>query len=320
MTTTSTPSGSPIHRQRRRGISTGSCSQKRAAAAAHMRYVYTFAYSTQPLMNTLIRGDYYGKEGRLEGKALGKQKPFGIVAKNKLLQGQSRLNLSQKRQIAKYLHARKQHTPQNKIDSNIRERLAQQETDYWSTLDGLNRKRRINFHKASSFGDGRCSPVALAMTDCSNGANTFGTKRTVLPAACVEPLDPPDESAELNEIKMDMLTPPGTPPGSPSEARASIGGRKGKNLARVLEDARHIKEGGEQELCAAEEKKKMRKAYDHVSTNNKSIIQDSVGTLARDKHHYIGITDHSHRATWTNPSQYADQRVPIIPYEQPRGL
>eukprot|EP01063_Lacrimia_lanifica_P011674 TRINITY_DN18398_c0_g1_i2.p1 TRINITY_DN18398_c0_g1~~TRINITY_DN18398_c0_g1_i2.p1 ORF type:complete len:414 (+),score=149.98 TRINITY_DN18398_c0_g1_i2:94-1335(+) len=152
---------------------------------------------SEPLMNRLIRGDYYADHMATRGAATAKRhakKPVNLVAKNILLQGlQGKLSATQKIKMNKlYSTSDAQHRKVGGAGSVASLRrspadlgtscgsdpaarggtpggasvrtAAEKDTHYWQTLGGLNKKRTCNFFTDEE----ECQPyggVALAMQD-----------------------------------------------------------------------------------------------------------------------------------------------------------
>ncbi|KAJ9451044.1 hypothetical protein DIPPA_19048 [Diplonema papillatum] len=144
----------------------------------------------EPIMNTLIRGDYYGKEPSVKKM---KHKPVAVVMRNKLLQGQPRLSPAQRRQFSKLLNGNSHesrwmkaklkvaykarvHTegaPSPDLDGSAGTQDSLNTQQYWQQmqhLNHLNRKRRTG-EEWQPRGRSSVSPVALAMTDASYSEN-----------------------------------------------------------------------------------------------------------------------------------------------------
>eukprot|EP00755_Sulcionema_specki_P014552 Sspe_Gene.57021::Locus_31316_Transcript_1_1_Confidence_1.000_Length_1463::g.57021::m.57021 len=225
----------------------------------------------EPFMNTLIRGDYYRCEENSRRKK--KPKPMGIVAKNKLLQGQPRLTAKQRRllsrAIGKTRSAPSSVAPETQLTEEVQRYAAYKmdrltrDHEYWDTLDMLNRRRRIGGRPASDPAK-HVSEVALALTDASYLSNLdAGSKgksriellkarrgidprsdvperRAERPAGAEAASDVGGAASRVTADRVDLLreadegTPPGTPPHHPLRQG---GGRVGRNLTSAKEAA-----------------------------------------------------------------------------------
>eukprot|EP01060_Flectonema_neradi_P009125 TRINITY_DN16520_c0_g1_i2.p1 TRINITY_DN16520_c0_g1~~TRINITY_DN16520_c0_g1_i2.p1 ORF type:complete len:352 (+),score=66.68 TRINITY_DN16520_c0_g1_i2:1602-2657(+) len=292
---------------------------------------------SEPIMNTLIRGDYYGKEGVSLRKE--KIRPFGIVAKNKLLQVQSRLSAADKRQLSKLLsekaisedRLRPTNSSLSKTNTADSDRRKCLEHDYWSALDALNRKRRIDFHHRGTAKT-RESPVALAMTD-SSYMQGIHESNNVVKDICKdfeEGGTPPKEEPQADR---DLITIADVDNGRLRKnlrATKTMDAELNSNCAPA---AASVAASNKAEVAVQKKpvpsttpklgKSDIEQMVSRVHSSHqqdqtpKALKQREIGDY---KYHHIGITDHSHKKIWKDQSKYADQRVPILSTEIPQGL
>eukprot|EP00756_Hemistasia_phaeocysticola_P066459 Hpha_TRINITY_DN9245_c0_g1::TRINITY_DN9245_c0_g1_i1::g.28500::m.28500 len=128
----------------------------------------------EPYMNTLIRGDYYGRDGDPYSRRRSRRP--GVVEKNRILQGQPRLTAAQRRSLYRSMDAATAAGARpGRLGASVMLRktappvaeapLVSREQEYWDQLHHLNRRRRVDFHGAHKFGSDQHMAMALALTD-----------------------------------------------------------------------------------------------------------------------------------------------------------